>query len=305
MVVSIVCRQEAFICVNGTPLGKACADSSLTLPLGENPTIITAHLLNSASSLWCYLFCEDKKPKILSQCAHLSIWNDELCELDFFAPADNNVSPPVVCNEKKWGDSLAGICDGWFLLQNAKQTLFYKKRGILSFSILNDLFTLLRLRDYCVVIDRTCSQRLVLSSGEIKQNGNALEETFSSFSFFKIKRTFDLRTLDKTHHELLRFLPQTPFEKICCFCEAVRLGLKNEALALMTPSLSNELSFDAIRDFLGPFDKIEKPKHQSTYSENRFCLRYAFDEHNFHYICYEVEFDKTTGCDLINNISEA
>lgn len=305
MVISIICKQDVFICVNGTPLGKLCADNSLSLPLGDNPSLICAYPLNNSACLWCYLFCEDKKPKLLSQSARLCLWDNELAELEFFVCSENSLSPPVVCNEKRWGEAIAGLCDGWFLLQTNKQTFFYKKRGVLSFSVLNDLFALLRFSDCCVIIDRTCQERLILSDGEIKQNGNVLEETFSSFSFFKIRRKFDLRTLDKTSHEILHLSPQTPFEKICCFCEAVRLNLKDEALALMTPSLAQELSFDEIRDFLGPFDKIEKPRHKNAGNENIFCLRYALDEHNFHYICYEVEFDRTTDCDLIDNINEA
>lgn len=304
MVIHIVCSQDAFICVNSTPLGKICADNSLSLPLGDNPMLVCAYPLNNSACLWCYLFCEDKKPKILSQNARLSLWSEDIAELEFFTCNSSDFSPPIVCSEKRWGDSIAGICDGWFLLQTSKQTFFYKTRGVLSFSILNDLFALLRFCDYSIIIDRLCTEKLVLSCGEIKQNGNVLEETFSSFSFFKIRRKFDLRTLDKISHEVLHLTPQTPFEKISCFCEAVRLNLKDEALALMTPSLQQELSFDKIRDFLGPFDKIEKPRHKNLDCKNAFCLRYALDECNFHYICYEVEFDMSTGCNLIDNICE-
>ena len=48
-----------------------------------------------------------------------------------------------------------------------------------------------------------------------------------------------------------------------------------------------------------------REKRAQVCNENIFCLRYALDEHNFHYICYEVEFDRTTDCDLIDNINEA
>lgn len=305
MVISICCRQEAIVCANNVFLGKLLPSGTLSLPLGDNPTLLTAFLPFSQGCLWCYLFLEDGRAKISSPCARLSLINDELAELEFLPFSKNLLSPPIVTNEAHWGDAIAGICDGWFLVQTSKQTLYFKTHGVLSFTVLNELFVLLHFCDSSIIIDRTLEARLILSSGEFIKNGNVLEETFSSFSFFKLKRRFDLRTLEKISQEVVSSTPSTPFERICCFCEAVRLGFKDEALALMTPSLAEELNFEQIREFLGPFDKIEHPRYDKAGNENAFFLRYALDECNFHYICYEVEFHKTIGCDLIDNICEA
>ncbi len=305
MVVSICCKQGAIICANNVFVGKLSDSGALSLPLADNPMLITAFLDSTPACLWCYLFLEDGKAKISSPCARLYLINDELAELEFFSRTETYLSPPIVTNEARWGEALAGLCNGWFLVQTNKQTLFYKTHGVLSFTVLNELFVLLQFESFSLIIDRTLVARLTLECGEFTKNGNVLEETFSSFLFFKLKRRYDLRTLEKISHEVLSFLPQTSFERICCFCEAVRLGLKDEALSLMTSSLAKELSFEDIRAFLGPFDKIEPARYEKAGNENAFFLRYAIDDCNLHYICYEVEFDKTTGCALINNICEA
>ena len=308
MVISITSHEEAIVCANNMLLGKVSANESVSLPLTSGPVLLCAYPLMHTPCCWCYLFCEENKPRILPCNARLSILNDELAHLELLTYNgfnQNSCSPPIVTNEARWSGAICGICEGWFVVQTSDKTLYYNTRGVLSFKILNELFVLLTFSECSVIIDRTLSARLQLSNGEISLSGNTIEEIYSSFSFFKLKRTFDSRSLQLISSNMLALEPRSSFETICCFCEAVRLGLSQQALSFMTPSLAQTLDFDSIREFLGPFDKIEKPRFFKAHSENAFCLRYAFDEYNFHYICYEVEFDKSTGCDLIDNISEA
>lgn len=306
MVISISARKKAIICANNALLGKVFEGESLSFPVPSAPVFLCAYPFDSNDCVWCYLSCNNDDVRILPCNAQLCIIDDELATLDFFAfgSGSKELSPPIVTNEARWSGAICGICDGWFVVQTSEKTLYYKERGVLSFKILNELFALLCFLEYSVIIDRTLDTRLNLSAGEFSLKGNTVEEVFSSFSFFKLRRTFDARTLQQVSADVLTLTPKSSFETICCFCEAVRLGLKDEAQALMTPSLIESLDFDSVREFLGPFDRIERPQYKHANNENAFCLRYAFDKHNFHYICYEVEFDKSTGCDLIDNITE-
>lgn len=304
--ISVTCAERAILTVNNAFSGELSPGSSLSVPAGSGTTYLAAFPLEeNARPIWCAVE-NDGLLLHLSPCAGcLCRWSEEIYELNLNLQIKSWNLPPLILNEKRWGDAFAGICAGFFVAEDAggQRHFFACSEPIDDFFILSSSYAVLQSGKMLTVVDRTMTACLSLTVNDFSVENGRLNLRFcpGGMDSYEIRQSY---TADMTLAESVieRQTTETETAAIRCFCEAVRLNLEEEALSFLTPELAQEMSFQEIKDFLGPFDSLEEIRYLPA-PQHSLALRYAVDACNYHYLCYEFSL-KGKGKILIDDIAQ-
>lgn len=281
--------------LNGSFLSTVKQKGTLSVPLGTSPSFISFFpVIKDRLPVFALLEYEHS----LLKCSHcrgeLLRWSDSIYEFFVFSDEKPPSLPPIVTCESQWGNGFAGIAGGHFVCQDKNgsrcQTGFLTEK----FRILSENFILLENGSSLAVINKNTDFVLPpVTCAEYSFDGKILSVTFSvgKMDFFKISQTFSVVDMHLLSSDCRCEDPSSPSCKIRCFCQAVRLNLKENALRFLSDSFKSDTSFDDIRNFLGTFDETDLPRHIFTEKENTVALRYMLDENNFHYNCFYFPTD--------------
>ncbi len=289
--------------LNGSFLSPIRQNGTLSVPLGTSPSFISFFpSIKDRLPVFALLQYEHS----LLKCSHcrgeLMRWSDSVYELFVLSDGKPPYYPPIVTCETQWNNGFAGIAGGCFVCQDKNgshcQTDFFTEK----YSILSENFVLLENSSSIAVINKNADFVLPPVTGaEHSFNGKILTVTFSvgKMDFFKVTQTFSVTDMRLLSSDCKCDDFSSPSCKFRCFCQAVRLNLKENALRFLSDSFKNDTSFEDIRNFLGTFDETDLPRHIFTEKENTIALRYMINESNFHYNCF---YFPTDGNGLIDDI---
>ena len=307
--ISVKCSGRAIIAVNNSFSGEILPGNSLSVPAGSGTTYLAAYPLEEENRpVWCAVE-NDGFLLRLSPCAgRLCRWSEEIYELELKPEKKRRPLPPLVFQEKKWGGAFAGICAGFFVAEDERGTrrFFESSAPIDDFSVLSPRYAVLQSGKTLTVVDQDMTAVLTREVNAFSVESNRLQLRFcpGGMDSYEIRQSYDAATMALTESVIERRETETELSAIRCFCEAVRLDLEEEALSFLTQALAKEMSFEEIKDFLGPFDSLDEVRYLPNSPLHSLALRYAVDAWNYHYMCYEFSVDSAGGRVLIDDIAQ-
>lgn len=280
--------------VNGSFLSVVKKSGTISVPLGTAPSFISFFPAEKDRlPVFALLEYNGTLLKCSESRAELMRWSESVYELFVFSDKKPPCIPPIVTSESQWSNGFAGIAGGYFIFQSKEGTRYFNGFTVNNFRILSDKFVLLENNSALTVLSRDMNPVFPPVFGaEYTFDSKTLTITFSpgKMDYFKVTQVFsitDMRLLSSSCR-----CESVPPHSFRCFCQAVRLNLKECAEKFLTESLKNDMSFEEIRAFLGTFDETDLPRQVYTDRENTVALRYMLDENNFHYMCFSFTADK-------------
>ena len=306
--ISVKCPGRAILAVNNSFSGEVLPNHSVSVPAGSGTTYISAYPLEEDTQPVWVAVENDGLLLHLAPCSgRLCRWSDEIYELELCIKKNKKELPPLILNEKKWGASFAGICAGFFVAEDERgaRRFFQCEEPIDDFSVLSSGYAALQSGGKLTVVDQEMKAVLSLEVNTFSVENNRLHLRFcpGGMDSYEIRQSYNTATMEPTESVIERRESETELSAIRCFCEAVRLNLKEEALSFLTPELSRDMSFEEIKEFLGPFDSMEEVRYLPNSPLHSVALRYAVDACNFHYLCYEFNII-SGGRPLIDDIAQ-
>ncbi len=305
--ISLRCNISAIISVNNAFAGEASPSSCLSIPFSGKAIYIGAFPLEpDFMPLWCKL---ESKNSYISLCpchAILSKWSDEIYELEIQFQPILPFPIPMIIHQERWGACIAGECGGWFAFELPDgERRVYEKSGICEYCVLNEKFVLLKYPERDVVIDRDLHTYFSCKTDSYSVKNDVLSVEFSpgGMDSYKITQQYSLKNMSLLESRISRSDDESPLALCRCFCESVRLDLKDEAMSFLTQSLKEEMNFEEIHDFLGCFDRIDAVKYTEI-QQGSLALRYSLDKYNYHYMCYHFKTKKEAERLLIDDIEQ-
>ena len=279
------------ISLNGSFLSFIKSGGSLSVPLGSSPSFISFFPAD-CGFLPAFFMLEYSGSLLKAQpcCGKLFRWSDDIYELRILPRRVPCPPPPIITCETRWGDGYAGLAGGYFVCQDSRGSRYCADFPAEKFSLLSENFVLLESNTAAAVINRdTHLVHPPFCRAEHFFDGRILTVTFSpgEMDFFTVTQKFSVDGMRLVSSSCKCESACTVPDRLRCFCQAVRLGMKDEAESFLTDSLKRDMSFEDIREFLGVFDETDLPEYVFKERENTVALRYMLDEWNFHYMCFE------------------
>ncbi len=290
--ISVKCPGRVILAVNNSFAGEVLPNQSISVPAGSGTTYIAAYPLEEDGlPVWVAIENDGMLLHLAPCSGRLCRWSDEIYELELCIKKKKPEFPPFILNEKKWGAAFAGICAGFFVAEDehGARRFFQCEEPIDDFSVLSAGYAALQSGKKLTVVTQEMTAVLSLEVNTFSVENNRLYLRFypGGMDSYEILQTYNTATMERMESVIERRESETELSAIRCFCEAVRLDLKEEALSFLTPGLTEDMSFEEIKDFLGPFDSIEEVRYLPNSPLHSVALRYAVDACNFHYLCYE------------------
>lgn len=279
------------ISLNGSFLSCIKSGGSVSVPLGSTPPFISFFPVE-CGFLPAFFMLEQAGSllKVHSCNGRLMRWSGDIYELRILPARTPCPPPPIITCETRWGDGYAGLAGGYFVCQDSRGSRYCADFPAEKFTLLSENFVLLESSSAAAIINRDV--RLVhppFYRAEHFFDGKTLSLTFSpgEMDFFTVTQKFSVDGMRLISSSCKCESAVTVPDRLRCFSQAVRLGMKDEAESFLTESLKKDMSFEDIREFLGVFDETDLPEYVFKERENTVALRYMLDEWNFHYMCFE------------------
>ena len=245
--------------LNGGFLGIIDGNGHITVPVPERESLIEA-IPDSGLYEPSFCFLTIKNDLRLSLCSsRLCKWSEELYILEIVFSLKDVPLPPIMTKESSFKNGFLGLCGGYLVLETNKLNVFNKR--ISDFTVW-DNFIIAQKNDFLYVLndDLSIIHQTPFQSFNIKNQN--LEITFSPgfMDFFKITNTYGPEM--KLTDFLIDYVkPESNFDIIRCFCQAVRLDLEEQANSFLTASLKSDFCFSDIKNFLGVFSLRFPDRH--------------------------------------------
>lgn len=295
---NIICALS----INGNFYGILYPEKPITVPTPKADTYLCAVPQDGEYPTLNYFICCEQGIRLLPCSGRLARWNESFYELFFVFEKKSVTPPPVILKQEKWGDGIAGLAGGYFVFESNSGCKYFPE-AIEDFTPLTGEHMLFKQKNGILVIDRRMNVILKRDSADCRiENGVLIIKfTLGDMDFFTVEQRFDRKIIST---RIINEEYTCIFDRLRCFCQAVRLDLRDVALSFVTPSLKEQMSFEAIKEFLGVFDQTDGCRYLSESSDNTVALRYMVDSSNFHYMCYRFKTDHSTGIPLIDDIEE-
>ncbi len=295
---NIICALS----INGSFYGILYPEKPITVPTPSTDTYISAVPQDEDYLQQNYFIRREQDIRLLPCSGRLARWNESFYELFFVFKKKPLLPPPVILKQQKWGDGVAGLAGGYFVFENNSGCNYFPE-SVRDFVPLSNEHMVLQQESALLIIDRRMNVILKRESAEYAIENGILTLLFTpgDMDFFTIEQKFDKKIFST---RVINEEYSCDFDRLRCFCQAVRLDLKDIALSFLSPSLKEQMSFEAIKDFLGVFDQTDRCRYLSENSDSAVALRYMVDSSNFHYMCYRFKTDGSTGAALIDDIEE-
>jgi len=317
----INCTVPTLFFLNNSIVGECSAEKpSLSLPISEgNFYLGIVPMQEGYHSIWTNVCVSKGEIRLLREGLRLCRWHNNIFELTVcLVPTLSNI-PPVVLADAQWGDCTAGLCGEFLLLErhNGKVEYLFLGRGAAGAEIvpLN--------REYLLVTGMFEQQKKLFVIN--KQLELMLERDIHTWSFenrtlrfsedmgiitgYKLVESYNCTESFEMIDSILEYaqdspVRDTPLNAARCLCEAVRLGLEEQAMACITPSLREKSSFEDLSGFLGSFIELSHVKYLPNPQKDSLALLYLTNEGTYEYVCYAFEAVKISGEYLIDDIEE-
>ena len=288
--------------INGNFYGILYPEKPLTVPTPKADTYICAVPQSEEYPSLNYFIQCGQGIRLLPCSGRLARWSESFYDLFLVFKKNPPLPPPVILKQQKWGDGIAGLAGGYFVFENNGGCKYFPE-AIKDFVPLSTEHMILRQESSLLVIDREMNVVLKRDRADYRIENGILTLNFTpgDMDFFTVEQRFDKKIIST---RIINEDYSCTFDRLRCFCQAVRLNLEEIALRFVTPALKEQMSFDAIKDFLGIFDQTDTCKYLSESTDGTVALRYMVDESNFHYMCYRFRVDASTGTPLIYDIEE-
>ena len=302
----ISANEQCVVSINGSFLGLIRQGDEKNIPLSTGQSLF---VVQPVEALWEPLVCiieNSGEPHCICG-GVLSRWSEEIYCLRLELFPKRVSPPPLLMKEEKWGDGFAGLCGDCFVFEDSLGNRSFIDEPVEDFVILSKKFVLLKQQDSLCVIDRALNKVIApvpCENFRIENNGLILSFVPWNMDCFTLEERYSLEDLSLIKSDLTFLKRETPLDLVRSFCQCVRLSREAEALELLTPSLKREFSFQSIKDFLGPFDACESVRFISSPANNTLALRYKIDRFNYHFLCYELSVDASSGTPLIDDVSQ-
>lgn len=305
--ISVSADRAGLLFSGAHPLGMLSPGSALPLPVRGAPPTLVFLPADGRSCAEAYPLVLHGPDLFLSGGpGTLARRSREIYELFLSPPLPRSFRPPILLCETRWGSGWAGLCGDWFVWETGEGAHRSHENAVTAFTVLSAAFVLLRDGGSVWVIDsenKTILPRTRVKEASVADGILTLRFCPGGLRFFEITQRFDAASMQCRASELHHGQPKSAFETVACFCEAVRLGAEDEAMAMLSPGLRAMTDFAGIRDFFGPFDACEPPRFVPC-GDTDAALRYVVDERNVHYRLFSFALAPDGERKLIDDITE-
>lgn len=314
----INCTAPVLLQLNQTFVGECSPEKScISLPLSEGSYYFgVIPLCAELEGFWTGITVRRGKIWLQRTEWRLCCWHGHIFEWNLELKKKPGALPPVAHTEVEWNGRSAGLYGEYLLLETEDGGVRYRSMGPGfgkgELAVVNRRFLLAcgEEKQLYIVNDRleTVLERRV-NRWSLENGRLHFEEHMDMIQGYRYSETYLCGEELQREDSLLEYAPghpcfDSPGGVIVALCEAVRLGLEEQAMDCVTASLAERISFAEICDFLGEFIDISPVRYLSAARRESIALLYEREGGELEYVCYGFAAAETEGRWQIDDIQE-